>query len=60
MKIVPAMSVSLTPNVGVIPVARRTAGIQVHASVRSNVKGAADAKVRLELPAGWNASPAGE
>ncbi len=58
VKIAPAISVELTPALGVVPVARRGAGIQVHASVRSNVKGAADAKVRLELPPGWNASPA--
>ncbi len=55
--IVPAMSVEVTPALGVIPVVRRGSSVQVHASVMSNVKGAADAKVRLELPAGWNASP---
>jgi LmbE family N-acetylglucosaminyl deacetylase len=55
--IVPAMSVELTPAIGVVPVARRGSGIQVRARVMSNVKGAADAKMRLELPDGWNASP---
>ncbi len=57
LMIAPAISVSLTPSSGVVPVARRGSGVVVHARVMSNVKGAADAKVHLELPAGWNASP---
>ena len=57
VKIVPAMSVEVIPALGVVQVTRRGSGIQVHASVSSNVKGPADAKVRLELPSGWNASP---
>jgi LmbE family N-acetylglucosaminyl deacetylase len=57
LMIAPALSVALTPRAGVIPVTRRAATIDVHAQVMANVKGAAGAKVRLEIPSGWTASP---
>ena len=57
LMIAPAISVALAPRLGVIPVTRRGTAVDVHAVVMSNVKGAADAKVRLELPAGWTAVP---
>jgi LmbE family N-acetylglucosaminyl deacetylase len=58
LMIAPAIGISLTPRLGVIPVSRRASSIEVHAQVLSNVAGPADAKVRLELPAGWTATPA--
>ena len=57
LKVAPAISVALSPRRGVIPVARRSTVIDVHAQVMSNVKGPADAKVRLELPPGWTGTP---
>ncbi|MGD1091402.1 MAG: PIG-L family deacetylase [Bryobacteraceae bacterium] len=57
LKIAPAISVALSPRRGVIPVARRSTVIDVHAQIMSNVKGPADVKVRLELPPGWTATP---
>ena len=58
LMIAPAMSVELLPRQGVIPAGRRNSTIDVHANVTSNAKGIADAKVHLELPPGWIATPA--
>jgi len=55
--IAPPLSVAIEPRLGVIPVARRPQSIEVRTSVLSNVSGPADAKLRLELPPGWTASP---
>ena len=52
LSIAPAMSVTMTPATGVIPVSRRTSSIEIHAQVLSNVQGASDAKVHLQLPGG--------
>jgi hypothetical protein len=57
LMIAPAMSVELLPRQGVIPVGRRNQSIDVHANVTSNAKGNADARVHLELPPGWIATP---
>jgi len=54
--VAPAISVSVSPAAGVVPLTEKT--LTVTARVRSNVKGAAAGTVRLELPAGWSASPA--
>ena len=55
--IAPAISISLAPRLGVIPVSRRAASVEVHAEAMSNLAGAAEAKIRLDLPPGWTASP---
>jgi len=57
LMIAPAMSVELLPRQGIIPAGRRNQSIDVHANVTSNAKGNADAKVHLELPPGWIATP---
>ncbi len=57
LAIAPAMSITLTPRMGVIPVDRRNSTIAVHTQVTSNAKAAADAKVSLDLPPGWKATP---
>jgi LmbE family N-acetylglucosaminyl deacetylase len=57
LMIAPAMSVELLPRQGVIPAGRRNQSIEVHANVTSNTKSNADAKVHLELPTGWIATP---
>lgn len=54
--VAPAISVSVSPSAGVVPLTEKT--LTVTARVRSNVKGAAAGMVKLELPAGWTASPA--
>jgi LmbE family N-acetylglucosaminyl deacetylase len=53
--IVPAISVDVEPRVGVLATSRRA--VDVHTSVTSNVKGDADVKLRLEIPAGWIVTP---
>jgi LmbE family N-acetylglucosaminyl deacetylase len=58
LMIAPAMNVELMPREGVIPLGRRNPSIDVHATVTSNAKGSADARVHLELPPGWAATPA--
>jgi len=58
LTVAPALSVSLSPRVGVIPVASTTPSYTVRVSVLNNVKGAAAGKLRLRLPEGWSASPA--
>ena len=58
LAIAPAMSITMTPRMGVIPVDRRNSTIAVHTQVLSNAKAAADTRVSLDLPAGWKATPA--
>jgi LmbE family N-acetylglucosaminyl deacetylase len=53
--VAPAISVQVSPAAGVVPLTEKT--LRVTAKVRSNVKGAAAGTVRLELPAGWTATP---
>ena len=54
--IAPAIGVVLSPKLGVLRVAQRSASVDVEAKVTSNAKDA-DAKVHLELPSGWTAAP---
>ena len=58
LNVVPALSVRVTPGLVVVPTAGRTVEREISVSVTSGAKGAAHATVRLELPAGWSASPA--
>jgi hypothetical protein len=61
LNVVPAFSVKVTPPLAVIPMpagAARPAGREVHVAVTNGTKGAAEVSVRLELPAGWTATPA--
>jgi LmbE family N-acetylglucosaminyl deacetylase len=57
--IVPALSLSLDPEVGAIPLAGPKRPIEVRVSVRSYAKGGGDAAVRLEAPQGFAVEPAG-
>jgi LmbE family N-acetylglucosaminyl deacetylase len=52
----PAVSVAIAPRAGIVPLSSKS--FDVTAVVRSNVKGPAEGTVRLNLPAGWSASPA--
>jgi LmbE family N-acetylglucosaminyl deacetylase len=58
LAVAPALSVAVTPEVGVIPAGRRAEPITVRVRAMSNIKGAAAAKLRLELPPGWTSTPA--
>lgn len=58
--VVPAFSLRTTPATAVIPAARAGAAAaarDIVVSVTSGMKGAAQATVALELPAGWTATP---
>jgi hypothetical protein len=71
--VVPAASVTVSPEIAIIPSssvpaarqtgtavpagASRTAGREVHVTVTNDVRGAAENTVRLELPKGWTATP---
>ena len=57
LTVAPAISIALTPRLGVIPVSRRAAAIDVRAEVMSNLKGPADPKISVQLPPGWTSMP---
>ena len=54
--VAPAISVMISPHAGITPL--DATSFQLTASIHSNVKGAASGSIRLDLPAGWTASPA--
>ena len=62
LNVVPAFSVSISPGLMVVPAplsgASKPIEREVHVSVTNGAKGAAQANVALELPAGWKAVPA--
>jgi hypothetical protein len=61
LNVVPGFSVRVTPPLAVIPsvaAAGKPAGREIHVTVTNGTKGAAQATVALELPAGWKTIPA--
>lgn len=62
LNVVPAFSVKTTPTTAVIPEVRAAAAKpierEIFVSATNGTKGAAQATVALELPAGWTAAPA--
>jgi hypothetical protein len=60
LNVVPAFSVRVTPGLAVIPAgaSANSVGREVHVTVTNATKGAAQASVTLELPAGWKTAPA--
>jgi LmbE family N-acetylglucosaminyl deacetylase len=73
LAVVPAMSVSVTPPLAVVPaqasavpptdgngLQRGSAGLtrELHVTVTNGTKGPATATVRLQVPAGWTVAPA--
>jgi hypothetical protein len=56
LNVVPAFSVRVTPELAVVPAAQPIAR-EIHVSVTNGTKGAAQASVALDLPAGWKATP---
>ncbi len=57
LNVVPDFSVRVTPTLAVFPTATRAVR-EVHVAVTNGTKGAAQATVALELPAGWRSTPA--
>jgi LmbE family N-acetylglucosaminyl deacetylase len=62
LNVVPAFSVQITPSLAVIPAplagaAAKPIEREVHVTVTNGTKGAAQANVVLDLPAGWKATP---
>jgi LmbE family N-acetylglucosaminyl deacetylase len=55
LAVAPAVSVSVSPRAGVIPLATPTTSLTV--TVRSDVMTRAHGAVHLKVPAGWTASP---
>ena len=58
VNIVPALSVRLTPDVAVVPVAAGGQRREFRVTVANNAKAGGPAVVRLEAPAGWTVDPA--
>jgi len=61
LNVVPAFSVRVDPGLAVIPAPTATlkpAARELHVTVTNGTKGAAQATVSLDLPAGWKATPA--
>jgi hypothetical protein len=58
LNVVPAFSVRVTPPLAVIPTSAKSVTREVSVAVTNGTKGAAKATVTLDLPAGWNATPA--
>jgi hypothetical protein len=59
LNVVPSFSVRVTPPLAVIPAgaAAPAATREIHVNVTNSTKGASDATVRLEAPAGWSVTP---
>ncbi|MGH9480877.1 MAG: PIG-L family deacetylase [Terriglobales bacterium] len=56
LEVAPAISVTIAPSAGIIPMP--AAALALTVTIHSNVKGPAAGTVRLRLPAGWSARPA--
>jgi NPCBM-associated, NEW3 domain of alpha-galactosidase len=58
LNVVPAFSVRMTPALAVLPVSSpRGTTREIHVAVTNGTKGAAQATVSLDVPAGWTANP---
>ena len=57
LAVVPAFSVRASPSLAVFPT-NSAASREIHVTVTNGTKGAAQASVALDLPAGWKATPA--
>jgi LmbE family N-acetylglucosaminyl deacetylase len=58
LTVVPAISVTLDPPHAIARLAERPATMRLTAEVVSNGEGTSEGALRLELPAGWTATPA--
>jgi LmbE family N-acetylglucosaminyl deacetylase len=55
LMVTPAISVAISPGAGVVPLARKQ--FTLTATIKSEVKGAAQGTVKLVLPDGWRVTP---
>lgn len=58
LNVVPALNVSLTPEIVIVPVGLARPRREFRVTVVNDAKGASTAKVRLDVPAGWSVDPA--
>jgi hypothetical protein len=63
LNVVPAFSVRVTPTLAVFPLqtagpAARAIRREVYVAITNSMKGPANVSVRLEVPSGWNSTPA--
>lgn len=58
VRVVPALSVSVTPPAAVIPLAAASKQVALQVEVLNNNEGAIAGQLTLTLPPGWTASPA--
>jgi LmbE family N-acetylglucosaminyl deacetylase len=58
LTVAPALSVAISPRVGVVPATPSQAVYPVRVNLSNNVKEQAAGLVRLRLPAGWTSAPA--
>src|SRR5262245_50475569 len=58
LTIAPAMSVALSPRVGVVSITATDTTFNASVNIMNNASGNAVGKVRLKLPQGWRAMPA--
>jgi hypothetical protein len=65
LHVVPAMAVSATPDIAIVPLAQAArragpaaGGREVRVTVTNHTKGPASGEARLTVPAGWAAAPA--
>jgi LmbE family N-acetylglucosaminyl deacetylase len=58
LTVAPALSVALSPRVGVVSITAANTRFNASVNVMNNISGHAAGKVRLKLPPGWTATPA--
>jgi LmbE family N-acetylglucosaminyl deacetylase len=58
LNIVPSLSVALTPDIAVVPLAAGGKKKEFRVSVLNNAPAGSPVRVRLETPAGWSVEPA--
>ncbi len=58
LQVVPALSVSMKPELTVVPISQRLQSREFHVSILNNRKDGATGKVRLIAPSGWKVDPA--
>ncbi len=56
LMVTPAISIAISPSAGIVPLGQKQ--FTLTATLKSEVKGAAQGTVKLELPEGWRATPA--
>jgi hypothetical protein len=58
VNVVPSVSVALTPDIAVVPVAQSGQRKEFRVAVKNNERAGGAVQVKLETPAGWTVTPA--